>query len=77
MELSLQQTADILGKTRRQILHDRPGKITRQKERRTEAIDRADLQVDEAMQQRTSQKRARFRAVVEDALPRRLRPKNQ
>lgn len=31
-------------------------------------VERADLHVDEAMQQRSSQKQARFKAVIEDAL---------
>jgi excisionase family DNA binding protein len=69
VELSLQQTADILGKTRRQVLYmiDQ-GRLPGKKVGGRWVIDRADLQVDEEMQQRMSQKQARFKAVVEDAL---------
>jgi hypothetical protein len=69
MELSLQQTADIPGKTRRQVLYmiDQ-GRLPGKKVGGRWVVDRADLQVDEEMQQRTSQKQARFRAVVEDVL---------
>jgi excisionase family DNA binding protein len=69
MELSLQQAAAILGKTRRQVLYmiDQ-GRLPGKKVGGRWVIDRVDLQVDEAMQQRTRQKQARFRAVVEDVL---------
>jgi hypothetical protein len=69
MDLSLQQTADILGKTRRQVLYmiDQ-GRLPGKKVGGRWVVDRADLQVDAEMQQRTSQKQERFRAVVEDAL---------
>ena len=69
MELSLQQTADILGKTRRQVLYMiEQGRLPGKKVGGRWVIDRAGLQVDEAMQQRTSQRQARFKTVVEDAL---------
>jgi excisionase family DNA binding protein len=69
MELSLQQPADILGKTRRQVLYmiDQ-GRLPGKKVGGRWVIDRADLQIDEAVQQRTSQKQARFKAVIEDVL---------
>ena len=69
MELSLQQTADILGKTRRQVLYmiDQ-GRLPGKKVGGRWVVDRADLQVDKEIQQRASQKQERFKAVVEEAL---------
>jgi hypothetical protein len=69
MELSLQQTDDILGKTRRQVLYmiDQ-GRLPDKKVGGRWVVDRADLQVDAEMKQRTSQKQERFKAVIEDAL---------
>src|SRR5437870_3594884 len=69
MQLSLQQTADILGKTRRQVLYMiEQGKLQAKKAGGRWVVDRTDLQVDEARQQRASQQQARFKAVIEEAL---------
>jgi excisionase family DNA binding protein len=69
MQLSLQQTADILGKTRRQVLYMiEQGHLPAKKIGGRWAVDRADLQVDAATEQRVSQKQAQFKAVIEDAL---------
>ena len=69
MQLSLEQAAEILGKTRRQVLYmiDQ-GSLPAKKNGGRWVINRADMQVDEEVQQRASQKQARFKAVVEDAL---------
>jgi excisionase family DNA binding protein len=69
MQLSLQQTAHLLGKTRRQVLYmiDQ-GTLPAKKVGGRWVVERAALQVDEETQQRASQKQARFKAVIEEAL---------
>ena len=69
MQLSLQEAMQILGKTRRQVLYMiEQGRLPARKVGSRWVIERADVQVDEAVQQRTTQKQARFKAVIEDAL---------
>jgi excisionase family DNA binding protein len=69
MQLSLQEAMQILGKTRRQVLYMiEQGRLPARKVGSHWVIERADMQVDEAVQQRTTQKQARFKAVIEDAL---------
>ena len=69
MQLSLQEAMQILGKTRRQVLYMiEQGRLPARKVGGRWVIERADVQVDEAVQQRTTQKQARFKAVIEDAL---------
>jgi excisionase family DNA binding protein len=69
MQLSLQEAMQILGKTRRQVLYmiDQ-GRLPARKVGSRWVVERADMQVDEAVQQRTFQKQARFKAVIEEAL---------
>ena len=69
MEVSLEEAAAILGKTSRQVryLIDQkrlPAKKLGGKWR----IDRADLQLDDDLRQRSTQRQDRLKAVVEDAL---------
>jgi len=65
MQLSLQQTASILGKTRRQVLYMiEQGHLPAKKAGGRWAVNRADLQVDKATEQRTSQKQTRLKAVL-------------
>ena len=69
MQLSLQEAMQILGKTRRQVLYMiEQGRLPARKVGGRWVIECADVQVDEAIQQRTAQKQARFKAVIEDAL---------
>lgn len=69
MPLSLQDAVQILGKTRRQMLYMiEHGHLPAKKVGGRWVIERADLQVDDAVQQRTSLKQARFKAVIEDVL---------
>jgi excisionase family DNA binding protein len=69
MQLSLQEAMQILGKTRRQVLYMiEQGRLPARKVGSRWVIERADVQVDEAVHQRTTQKQARFKAVIEDAL---------
>jgi excisionase family DNA binding protein len=69
MQLSLQEAVQILGKTRRQVLYMiEQGRLPAKKVGGRWVVERADLHVDEVMQQRSSQKQARFKAVIEDAL---------
>jgi excisionase family DNA binding protein len=69
MQLSLQEAVQILGKTRRQVLYMiEQGRLPARKIGGRWVVERADLQVDEAVQQRSSQKQARLKAVIEDAL---------
>ena len=69
MQLSLQEAVQILGKTRRQVLYMiEQGRLPARKVGGRWVIERAALQVDETVQQRSSQKQARFRAVIEEAL---------
>jgi excisionase family DNA binding protein len=69
MDLSLQQAADILGKTRRQVIYMiGQGRLPGKKVGGRWVIDRVDLQADEAVRQRTLQKQERLKAVVEDVL---------
>ena len=68
MQLSLQEAMQILGKTRRQVLYMiEQGRLPARKMGGRWVIERADMQVDEAIQQRTTQKQARFKAVIEEA----------
>jgi excisionase family DNA binding protein len=69
MQLSLQEVAQILGKTRRQVLYlIEQGRLPARKIGGRWAIERADLQIDEDIQQRASQKQAQFKAAIEEAL---------
>lgn len=69
MQLSLQEAVQILGKTRRQVLYMiEQGRLPAKKVGGRWVVEGADLHVDETMQQRSSQKQARFKAVIEDAL---------
>jgi excisionase family DNA binding protein len=61
MQLSLQEAVQILGKTRRQVLYMiEQGRLPARKVGGRWVIERADVQVDEAVQQRTTQKQARL-----------------
>ena len=69
MQLSLQEAMQIIGKTRRQVLYMiEQGRLPARKVGGRWVIERADVQVDEDVHQRTTQKQARFKAVIEDAL---------
>ena len=69
MNLSLQQAAEILGKSRRQVLYMiQQGHLQAQKVGGRWVIERAALPVEPEAQQRASVKQARFRAALEDAL---------
>lgn len=69
MQLSLQQAAELLGKTRRQIIYMiQQGHLPAKKVGGRWLIEQTDLQVDEAVQQRTAVRQARFKAAIEDAL---------
>ena len=69
MNLSLQQAAQILGKTRRQILYMiEQGRLPAQKIGGRWVIDRDVLPSDPEAQQQAGARRAQFRAAIEDAL---------
>ena len=69
MQLSIQQTASILGKTRRQLLYMiEQGKLPAKKVGGRWVVERDDLRLDPEQQQRASQKEARFKDVIEEAL---------
>jgi excisionase family DNA binding protein len=69
MDLSLEQAAQILGKTRRQLVYMiEQGKLAAKKSGGRWVIERAALAADENAAQRTAQQQARFKAVVEEAL---------
>lgn len=69
MQLSLQQAADLLGKTRRQVVYMiEQGRLPAQKVGGRWVIERAGLTTDEAVQQRASQREAHLKAAIEDAL---------
>jgi len=69
MQLSLQQAADLLGKTRRQVLYMiEQGRLPAQKVGGRWVIERAGLTADEAIQQRASLRETHFKAAIEDAL---------
>jgi len=69
MQLSLQQAADLLGKTRRQVVYMiEQGRLPAQKVGGRWVIERAGLTADEAVLQRASQREAHLKAAIEDAL---------
>ncbi len=69
MQLSLAEAARILGKSRRQVLYlIEQGRLPAKKVGGRWEIDRADLQVDEQVQQRSEQQKASLQAAVEDAM---------
>ena len=69
MDLSLQQAADILGKTRRQVVYMiTQGRLAAHKVGGRWMVQRSALQVDPDVQERTSNKNERLRAAVEEAL---------
>ncbi len=69
MNLSLEQAAKLLGKTRRQVLYmiDQ-GRLPAQKIGGRWVINREDLAIEPDTQQRAVAKQARFRATIEEAL---------
>lgn len=69
MDLSLEEASAILGKTRRQVLYlIKQERLAAKKLGGRWFIDRADLQLDDDMRQRSTQRQDRLKAVVEDAL---------
>lgn len=69
MHLTLEQAAALLGKTRRQVVYMiEQGRLPAQKVGGRWVIERAALTTDEDVQQRATQREARFQAAVEDAL---------
>ena len=69
MQLTLEQAADLLGKTRRQVVYMiEQGRLPAKKVGGRWTIERADLAVDDATRQRSNQRDVRFRAAVEEAL---------
>ena len=69
MQLSLQQAAQILGKTRRQVIYlIQQGKLPAQKIGGRWVIERNDLQIDDATQQRASLRQNQLKAAVNEAL---------
>ena len=69
MALTLQEAADILGKTRRQVAYMiKQGVLPATKSKGQWVIERADLSVDEPRRQRVKRKNAQFKAVVEEAV---------
>jgi excisionase family DNA binding protein len=69
MNLSLQQTAEILGKSRRQVLYMiQQGRLPAQKVGGRWVVERAALPDESEAKQRASVKQARFKAAIDDAL---------
>jgi excisionase family DNA binding protein len=69
MQLSIQQTASILGKTRRQLLYMiEQGKLPAKKVGGRWVVERDDLRLEPEQQQRASQKETRLKDVIEEAL---------
>ena len=69
MQLSLEQAAEALGKNRRQIKYlIEQGRLPAIKIGGRWVIEREDLQMDEATQQRSSVKQAQLQASIEEAL---------
>ena len=69
MHLSLEQAAVLLGKTRRQVVYMiEQGRLPAKKAGGRWVIERSDLTADDGVQQRATQREARFQAAVEDAL---------
>ena len=69
MQLSIQQTAELLGKTRRQVIYMiKQKQLPAQKVGGRWCVERADLGVDEAKQQRTKVRAGQFREAMEEAL---------
>lgn len=69
MQLSLQEAATLLEKTRRQVIYlIEQGRLPAQKVGGRWVIERDDLKVDETARQRASEREAHFKAAIEDAL---------
>lgn len=69
MQLSLNQAAELLGKTRRQVMYMiEQGQLPGQKVGGRWMLDRDDLGLDEETERRSDAKQARFRQAVDDAL---------
>ncbi|MFO1432958.1 MAG: helix-turn-helix domain-containing protein [Candidatus Competibacteraceae bacterium] len=69
MQLSLQQAADLLGKTRRQVVYMiEQGRLPAQKVGGRWVVERTGLLADATVQQRASQREAHLKAAVEEAL---------
>ena len=69
MSLSIKEAAELLGKTRRQVAYmiDQ-GELPAKKSGGRWVIERDDLNVDESRQQHVRQKRAKFKAVIEETV---------
>lgn len=69
MQLSIEQAAELLGKTRRQVVYMiEQGRLPAKKVGGRWTVERADLTADDATRQRSSQREARFKAAVDEAL---------